>query len=152
MNKKRLVVGLVVVMLFSIYKISEAASSFNFNVQGSTTGQVGQANWYSTSVTDVGDPINNVVVDVEVHDASGAKVFQQFFENQNFGTGQTQSYNVSWTPSAAGTYSVDVGVFSADWSKNVYWGNNIGTLTATAMATPTAPANPLFSTSGSAAP
>jgi hypothetical protein len=65
-------------------------------------------------------------VDIEVYDPSGAKVFQQAYDNQSFAAGQTRSYSTSWgvpTTAAAGSYSVKIGIFSTGWGTLYSWNN-----------------------------
>ncbi|HEX4104015.1 MAG TPA: glycoside hydrolase family 6 protein [Candidatus Paceibacterota bacterium] len=133
----------------NVMNTAHADSPFTMAVQGSATAAVGQGDGLSASVTDSGNSVSNVIVDVEVHDASGARVFQQFFSGQNFGSGQTQNYSAGWTPTANGTYTVDAGVFNADWSQLLSWeqagltvtvgGAAAPSFTATASASPAAP-------------
>ncbi|MCC7371412.1 MAG: cellulase family glycosylhydrolase [Chloroflexi bacterium] len=99
------------------------------------------------------------VVDVEVHNATEQNLRQWYWENQSFAAGQTRSYPVTWSVPAnmpAGTYTVQIGVFSADWGVNHFWDSysafiTVGaatptptaTRTLTATATPTRTATPL---------
>jgi hypothetical protein len=72
------------------------------------------------------------LVDIEVYDSSGVKVFQQALDNQQFSAGQTRNLSVTWRPSsglAAGTYTVKVGVFTAGWGTLLAWNNNATTFT-----------------------
>lgn len=87
----------------------------------------------------------NALVDVEVYNASGTKVFQNFVSNQSFTAGQTRSFTFNWATAAnqaAGQYSLSVGVFNNDWSTNYLWAANAGVITVTSgggtTPTPTA--------------
>ena len=74
----------------------------------------------------------SALVDVEVYNSSGVKVFQQSWDGQSFSASQTGSYSANWSvPStlAPGTYSVDIGVFYTGWSTLYDWHNNAATLT-----------------------
>jgi hypothetical protein len=71
-------------------------------------------------------PIASVIVDVEVYDSANRKVFQKYYEGQDFTAGQTRSYSTSWTPAAAGTYTVKIGVFKAAWAQQYHWNNAAG--------------------------
>lgn len=35
----------------------------------------------------------------------------------------------TWTPTATGTFTVEIGVFSTDWTSNYAWNGNAGTIT-----------------------
>jgi hypothetical protein len=70
---------------------------------------------------------STVLVDVEVYDSSGNKVFQRWFDNQSFSAGQTRDYTVTWTvPSQTkpGMYTVKIGVFSSGWGQLRDWQDN----------------------------
>jgi endo-1,4-beta-D-glucanase Y len=80
-------------------------------------------------VTATGGPLTGGIVDVEVYDALGARVSQQFYTGQDFSPGQARSYSSVWAaPAVAGTYTVKVGVFGAGWSLTYYWNDNAGTI------------------------
>lgn len=80
--------------------------------------------------------LNNGIVDLEVYNANNQKVVQKFFENQNFGVGDTNSYSLSFTPNTAGQYKLKIGVFASNWSKNYWW--NDSALALSVGSTPTA--------------
>jgi hypothetical protein len=68
----------------------------------------------------------NVLVDLEIHDASG-KVFQKVWSNQQFRSGQTRSYSTVWTvPEAAsdGEHIVKIGVFGNRWRSFKSWNDH----------------------------
>ncbi|MBV9896718.1 MAG: PQQ-binding-like beta-propeller repeat protein [Chloroflexi bacterium] len=76
----------------------------------------------TTSVTS--SSATKALVDVEIYDASWHKVFQQFWDNQSFAAGQTQTYQSAWTvptTAATGTYTLMVGVFSPGWGSIYAW-------------------------------
>ncbi len=84
------------------------------------------------------------LIDIEVYSASGAKVHQEWFDNQAFSAGQVRTFSSVWkTPAnAAGAYSVRVGLFGNGWTSTYHWNGNAGTLNvgSAAAATPTASA------------
>ena len=83
----------------------------------------------ATSTCSTGS-LSNGIVDVEVYNAAGTKVSQQYWTGQNFTTGQSRSYGYNWTaPGTTGTYTVKVGVFGAGWSPNYHWNNGACTIT-----------------------
>jgi hypothetical protein len=78
--------------------------------------------------------VTNALVDVEVYNSSGSKVFQKYFEGQNLN--QTPlSLQTAWTPSATGNYTVRGGIFTSNWSSNLYWNDSI--VSFTVGSTPT---------------
>jgi hypothetical protein len=68
----------------------------------------------------------DILVDLEVYNASGVKVAQQVHGGQSFAAGQTRVYRWNLPLGAAftaGTYTVKVGVFTGDWSHLYVWVN-----------------------------
>jgi hypothetical protein len=73
-----------------------------------------------------------LLVDVEVHDASNAKVYQQAWDAQAFSAGQTRTYTATWAvpaSAAAGPYTVKIGLFSAGWTTLYYWNDAAAAVT-----------------------
>jgi len=84
----------------------------------------------------------NVIVDLDVYNSSGTKVGQQYFSGQ-FSAGASQTYSYNWTaPSGTGAYHVTAGMFSANWSSNLYWNGSAATISVAApVAADAAPYN-----------
>ncbi len=92
----------------------------------SLSGSVGSPATISATFTNSGSTVSNMLVDTEVYDANGNKVFQNFAGNQTI-SGSKQ-YASSWTPSASGIFRIALGIFSNDWSHNYLWVNQAGTI------------------------
>ena len=123
----------------------------------------------SASSVQAGNPFDVVValtssldstalVDVEIHDVNGAAVYQQWWGNQTFVTGQPLTFSARWqvpTSASAGSYSVSLGVFSPDGATLYAWTSNLASLSVTAAPAPTPVATPaaapVFTTSGAVA-
>src|SRR5437879_4655702 len=60
-----------------------------------------------------------ILVDVEVYDATGARVGQQFWDNQSFTAGQMRTYPMSRSvPAAAdGVYTAKLALFNPGWAQ-----------------------------------
>lgn len=82
-----------------------------------------------SNITNNGAYASNIIVDVEVYNSSSQKVFQKFYEGQNFSQGQTQTFTTGWTPGVSGNYTVRIGVFNNNWSQNYLWVNNAASIT-----------------------
>jgi hypothetical protein len=99
------------------FKSSATASPSSFSPGASSTIKL--------SVSDTGtSPLSNSIVELQVFNAAGTAVMTTYWTGQNFAAGQALSYSYTWaSPSSlpTGTYSVDIGVFNSDWSKNYYW-------------------------------
>ena len=59
------------------------------------------------------DTTRRALIDVEVYDQSGRKVFQKYWDNRSLRSGRTRQLSTSWATQnlAAGSYTVQVGVF-----------------------------------------
>jgi len=75
---------------------------------------------------------SSALVDVEVYDPSGAKVFQKVWDGQSFTAGQTLIFTTRWSVppmSLAGSYTVKIGVFSTGWGVLYDWNDHAATFT-----------------------
>ena len=100
------------------------------------------------------------LVDLEVYNAGGTKVFQQYWDNQQItapppaplGTAAQHIYSATWAvPGAqpAGVYTLKAGLFKPGWGSQLSWNSNAGQLTVSGVsATPT----PTPSTTATATP
>ncbi len=61
------------------------------------------------------------LVDLEVYNAQGTKVAQQFYDGASIATNATHDYTLAWTPPAAGDYTLKVGLFGPGWSSLSEW-------------------------------
>lgn len=83
----------------------------------------------SATVTCTAGSVPDGIVDVEVYSAAGARVAQRYWTLQSFTTGLARTYAWAWTaPVTAGTYSVRVGVFTANWASSLHWNAAAGTV------------------------
>jgi hypothetical protein len=74
------------------------------------------------------------LVDVEVYDPAGVKVFQQSWDNQSFTAGQPRTLGTTWSvPNTAltGAYKVKIGVFATGWTSLLQWNDSAATVTVT---------------------
>ena len=83
--------------------------------------RVGKAANFSVSLVNKGAAAPNSNVDMEVYDAQNKKIAQHVWPAQNLAKGKGGAYRWAWKPSAAGTYTVKLGVFSRDWKTLRYW-------------------------------
>jgi fibronectin type 3 domain-containing protein len=87
---------------------SLASATPNPVTQGSATN-------IRATVTCKTNALEDGIVQILVLDPNGNTAATQNFTAQNFKAGQSQSYSLDLTPTLAGTYTVEVGVFSATW-------------------------------------
>ena len=88
----------------------------------------------TTHVTNTSsNPAANIVVLCEINTADGSKnVTSQYVTDLAFSPGQSRSFGFAFTIPASmapGTYTIDIGVFNADWSKMYKWGFIVATFT-----------------------
>ncbi len=76
---------------------------------------VGQPITITVSVANSGGAAHSSIVDMEVKDAAGAKIFQRFSAGQRLSGQKNRIYTYEWTPSARGRYSIDLGLFGPNW-------------------------------------
>lgn len=101
-----------------------------------TSIPTGGASTITATVKNTGGDVPGSIVDIEVYNSSGAKVAQQVYDAQSFTSGQTRTYTYGWTaPGTPGTYTVKLGIFSADWSKNYTWNDQAATISVTGTVT-----------------
>ena len=107
------------------YTTSASAAPASVNPGGTTT---------LTAAVTSGSAVT-LLVDVEVYAPGGAKVHQQWFDNQAFTAGQQRTYPVTWNVpagAATGTYTVMIGMFSPGWGTNYHWNDHAGTVSVVA--------------------
>jgi hypothetical protein len=83
----------------------------------------------TVTVRNTGGAVSGAIVDMEVYNAAGTRVNQQYTSSQSFTTNQQRTYTYTWRPTATGTYTVKIGVFNSNWTTNYHWNNNAATIT-----------------------
>jgi hypothetical protein len=101
----------------------------------------------TAAIKNTADASSNIIVDLEIYDQNGNRVLQKFFEGQSFIANEIKNYNVDWTPSNNGSYTLKVGVFSNRWTTNYLWNGNaltftVGNSTPSPSPTPTVSPTP----------
>jgi hypothetical protein len=93
------------------------------NVVKSTTTTI------TLSVTCTAGSLTDGVVDLEIYNAGGTRVAQQYWTAQSFSSGQTRTYTYTWTaPATVGTYYIKGAVFTSGWATLLHWNDNAGTV------------------------
>ncbi len=101
------------------------------------------------NITDTGGATSGAVVDLEIYSSTATKVFQQTWTAQSFGSQESRAYATAWTPTVTGTYTVKMGVFNNDWSKNYVWSDKVITIDVKSATTATTTTSTQSSTSSS---
>ena len=74
--------------------------------------------------------LNNGIVDLEIYNSGGTRMAQQYWTGQNFSAGQTINYTWNWPSSTTtGSYTIRIGVFTANWADTLDWNATAGTIT-----------------------
>ena len=148
------IVGLIPAALTSLptdgVAVAQASTSAgwttNAAVRPPTTVSAGTPVTITATVTS--SSRRSALIDVEVNDGL-ANVGQTAWDRQSFKAGQTRTYTMTFTPSAAarlGSYTVRVGVFGTGWSSLLHWNGNAATLAVVAATTTTTTAPPTTTT------
>jgi hypothetical protein len=88
----------------------------------------GVATTISATVTCATNTLTNGNVQILILDPTGKTAATQNYGAQNFTTQQSHSYSFAFTPTLSGTYTVEVGVFSASW-QDWSWNASAASLT-----------------------
>lgn len=73
-----------------------------------------------------------VLIDLEIYNAKGDKIHQQYWDNETFGPGATKAFTSNWTVPGdlpPGEYAIKVGVFTAGWGKTLDWNDSANKIT-----------------------
>ena len=74
----------------------------------------------------------SAMIDIEVYDASGKRVLQQFVDQQSFVANGARPFGIVYkipTNAARGKWTVKVGVFNPGWGALMAWNESAGTFT-----------------------
>jgi glucose/arabinose dehydrogenase/PKD repeat protein len=86
---------------------------------GSDSGSVGTPHSFTINARNNGTAGDGIVY-VEFYTPSGVRESYQVFTS-SFGASETKAFPVTWTPRGSGTYRIDVGLMSTDWSRTYEW-------------------------------
>jgi hypothetical protein len=70
---------------------------------------------------------STALVDVEIYDPLGHRVFQTWWDGQTFVSNQQRAYTATWSvpqSAAKGQYAVRIGIFRAGWGTLYYWNSS----------------------------
>jgi hypothetical protein len=88
--------------------------------------------WIEASVTS--GTASTALIDLEIYDSAGYKVFEHFWDNQPLAAGRPRAYKVKWlvpTTATTGVYVVKIGVFKAGGSAVYDWNDGAAVFTVT---------------------
>jgi Calcineurin-like phosphoesterase/CARDB len=114
-------------------EIAAAEMAFRSSVALSATRSTpGTAVTIDATVTNTGtETLYDGIIDVQVYDANHTRVGRRSCSGRTLAPGASSTCSYTWTPDAAGVYTVTVGVFDPNWDPNYYWDNDAATINVT---------------------
>lgn len=109
-------------------KITPPTLKISAEISGTTVAKATPVH-ITVSVTNTGGTAHASIIDMEVKDANGAKVNQQFSTGQKIQANQTRTYTYAWTPTTAGNYTIDIGAFGPGWRTKYLFEAGVATIT-----------------------
>ncbi len=122
---------------------SRSADAASLTSAGWTTNataspaSVGRGQSVSLTVTVTSTATRQGLVDLEIYNPSGAKVFQKAWDAQSFTAGTQRSFTTSWAVPAGealNTHAVRLGIFSPGWAQLYHWNANGAAFAVTAAS------------------
>jgi hypothetical protein len=135
MPHPRTPLALLLAALVALAVAGPAAAAPSFSVSGAGVSpnpvQTGVTAAITVGVRNGGTLGSGIIVDMEVFNSGGTKVFQQYIPGLTFAAGETKTFQWFWAPPAGanGTHTVKVGVFADRWAQLLMWNNSATTFT-----------------------
>jgi hypothetical protein len=120
---------------------SEAVSVSNASATPSTVSPGATVNLVATTVSS--NPLPGAIIDFEIYDASGTKIYQTY-QTANLNAG-SQTFNATWpvsTSQTSGTYTLMIGVFGPNWSPDYVWDSDGASIAVGASSATNTPVTP----------
>lgn len=95
----------------------------------SDTAMVGERVTIEVEASNLGGTAHAAIVDMEIKDSAGAKIFQRFTCDQKISSGKAKTYTYTWIPSVAGTFTVGAGVFGQGWQSKYIFQDALAAIT-----------------------
>lgn len=120
-----------------------STQSGNWTVTGSVPNTSPGAQVNISTQAAISGGASDVVVDLEVYNSSNQKVFQKFFEHENFSAGVARNFAANFSaPGETGNYTLKFGVFNNNWTNNFYWNNEVATFSVGSTPPPPSTTTP----------
>jgi hypothetical protein len=101
---------------------------------------VGRGQLITITATVASSTTRKALVDVEIYNGSGTKVFQSAWDAQSFTPGAARNFATSWTVptnEALTAHSVRIGVFGSGWGQLYHWNANAASFAVTTSSATT---------------
>jgi fibronectin type 3 domain-containing protein len=116
---------------------SEGATFTSSATATPSTVGAGSTTTINATINCTAGALSSGIVDLEVYNAGGTRVGQQYWTGQNFTAGQSTNYIWNWSTTNTGTYTVKIGVFTSGWASNPHWNAGATTITVSSPTPPT---------------
>lgn len=140
-NREVVIPTVTQVSTASVYKATVSTDN--------TSPEINRPMTLNLNLTNTGS-LTNGIVQLEVFSKSnGKRLFNKIFSNQNLSENEGSSYDTVWIPTKTGDYYANVGIYTTDWEKSLYWGKSalVFSVTTPVMdpvsATPTVDPTPI---------
>ena len=80
------------------------------------------------------------LVDVEIYDGGGRKVFQRWWDTETFPASEARTFTATWSVPAAqrrGRHTINVGVFGTGWGTLHHWNDSAASFQVLSSSAPT---------------
>jgi CubicO group peptidase (beta-lactamase class C family) len=119
-NSDNASVGSLAVKIAGFYEPSLAAPPFTVSADAPAPAVTsGSAVRIRITAKDEGKAAPDSVVEMEIWDSSGKAVYKQHQAHQSFSANESKTFEFSWTPTKAGSYTVNVGAYGPKWTPSM---------------------------------
>jgi CubicO group peptidase (beta-lactamase class C family) len=106
------------------------APEFSASATGpSGSFSVGKPGIITIVVSSVSRSAPDSVLELEIWDSTNKTVGKQSRTAENFSKGQSKTYEFTWTPTKAGKYTVNLGIYGPKWNPSYSWSQGMATIT-----------------------
>ncbi len=109
------------------FTVTGAPPVFTANAAAAPSIQVNTPVTIVNTVTCTGSTSTSADIQMDIMQA-GTLVARESWPNETFTSGQQTQFSFMWTPTATGTYTVELGVFGPKWTPNYVWNSSAATI------------------------
>lgn len=128
-NSDRTSLESIAVTVAGHYSPALTAPEFVLKVTAAAkAAEVGKPVTIAVTAKDGGKAAPDTVLEMEIWDAWINPVFKQHQAHEDFAAGETKTYTFSWTPTEAGTFTVNLGAYGPRWLVSYGWAEKAATI------------------------
>lgn len=117
------------IKIAGFYESKLCAPTFTLSADVPVQAVVGNPIVIRITAKDDGKAAPDSLVEMEIWDKSGNTAYKEHKADESFDARQTNTYAFSWTPTKAGRYTVNVGVYGPKWTPSYSWKQKATTIT-----------------------